>query len=114
MTKLHQKCEIIGSCWVEFNISGSLEKFEHWQSSSAYASIDSMNKIEEVLVQCFENFDLFGPPIFVEPQNTKALIEALDDFAKSAPRSTKTFVGDLTDFLSKSLTNGKTLWILTI
>jgi hypothetical protein len=61
-----------------------------------------------------EKFDLYGPPILVEPQNTKVFIEALNDFSNSAPSSTKAFARDLIDFLSKSLTGGKPLWILTV
>jgi len=114
MFKLFEKSEISGTCWVEFNISGNSNTFQHWHDSSRYASLDAMDEVYKVFTLCIKGFDLYRP-IFIDDRTAKQLSTMLDAFASTTTkRSASRFASDLSYFIRESVADEKCLWMLGV
>lgn len=114
MYKLLKKSEISGTCWVEFNISGGKDFYQHWQESSRYASLDAMYAVYDVFSICIEGFDLYCP-IFLEPKKVKELSAMLDGFSSAETDISATkFAQELSFFLSIVSEGEESTWMLGV
>jgi len=112
MHRLLEKPEIIGTCWVEFNVSGNRDTYEHWQASSRYASLDAMYGVYDVFSICLEKFDLYCP-MFIDSKNATELSKMLDGFSSANPaHCARRFAEELSAFLCESIAKEKPIWML--
>jgi|GEM_PF-5734041 len=114
MYKLLRKDEISGTCWVELNVSGTRDHYQHWQASSRYASLEAMCAVRDVFSVCIEGFDLYCP-ILIEPKKAKELSAMLDTAsATKLDDSVRSFAQELSFFLKDVGEREDPMWLLGV
>jgi hypothetical protein len=114
MYRLLEKPEISGTCWIEFNVSGSNDTYEHWQASSRYASLDAMDAVYKVFALCIENFNLYCP-ILIDHQMAREVSMMLDGFASTGSKeAARKFASELSLFMRESIAEEKFIWMLGV
>lgn len=58
--KLKDKSDIEGTCWIEFNISGTAKKYDYWAETSKYLDEFEYNLFTDIFERHAENFDYYG------------------------------------------------------
>ena len=67
--KLKNISEIRGTCYIEFNIAGSIDKYAHWQDDSKYLYDEAAyNLFTDIFEQYTDRFNYYGPTMFTTEQ----------------------------------------------
>lgn len=114
MYKLHEKQDISGTFWIEFNAAGSEEYYDHWHDTSRFVAPDAMLLVAECFSSCIENFDTYRP-IFIEPYTARQVGGMLEVFASAHPKSQASKLAvDLAYFLVENARHSQPVWMLGV
>ncbi|MCD4674884.1 MAG: hypothetical protein K8S18_02675 [Desulfobacula sp.] len=69
--KLKNRQEIEGTCWIEFNISGSADKYNHHAENSKYLDENAYNLFTDIFEKYASKFNYYGPTRFTIGQLEK-------------------------------------------
>jgi len=69
--ELKNKNEIVGTCWIEFNISGTASKYYHGADNSKYLQEYAYNLFTDIFEQYTDKFNYYGPTQFETEQLVK-------------------------------------------
>lgn len=65
---LKNKSELEGTCWVEFNISGTVDSYEHWADNSKYLDEFAYSFYTDIFEEKADNFTYYGDTKFSKEQ----------------------------------------------
>ena len=106
---LKNKQDIEGSNWIEFNISGTYDKYENWAEDSKYLDEESYESFYDIFEKHSPDFDYYGATSF----NTLQLKNIKHDIAtKSSEAAKERNFQDITTLLDFCIKHNRTLWIL--
>lgn len=118
---LKHKAEIEGSGWIEFNISGTEDSYNHWADDSRFLAEDAFQFYIDIFEKCSDRFNYFGDSYFDNVQLTtiKQEIEARTRQQDSLPKQDNSRANDikklgleLVSLIDDCLEHYKHLWIL--
>lgn len=69
--ELKSKNDISGTCWIEFNRSGTVDKFTNWDNDSKYLDEFAYNLFTDLFENNTDDFNYYGPSYFTSGQLTK-------------------------------------------
>lgn len=103
--ELKSKNAISGTCWIEFNRSGTVDKFKNWDIDSRYLDELAYNLYTDIFEDNADNFNYYGPSYFASGQ----LIKIKKDLKKRiTDYKNLTSLNDLIEFVKK-ISNGLNL-----
>lgn len=114
--RLQDKTEIVGTAWIELNISGTHNHFEHWCNSSKYLSEEAYQLYVPLFQKHSPDLNYYGPSKFVDQQ----LINLKDTFVDYHKRLKQSEVQkelitlneELIALTNKCICERRVLWIL--
>ena len=65
---LKNKSDLEGTCWIEFNISGTVDSYEHWADNSKYLEEFAYNFYTDIFEERADNFNYYGDTKFDKEQ----------------------------------------------
>ncbi len=65
---LKNKSDIKGTHWIEFNVSGTLNNYNHWADNSKYLDEYAYNFYTDIFAKVSDNFNYYGDTRFNKEQ----------------------------------------------
>ena len=82
---LKSKSELEGTCWIEFNISGTVDLYEHWADNSKYLDEYAYSFYTDIFEENADNFNYYGATKY-EKEQLERLKQAVGDRIKIVER----------------------------
>lgn len=108
MKYFHQKSEINGTYWIEFNFSGSEDTFVHWHENSVFLNPDNLFEITHKFESTLDGFTHYGPN-FIPIHKVDQLII---DFEKD--QKNISLENEVLEILRNCFKNKTPLWVLGV
>lgn len=112
--QLYDYSEIKGTAFVEFNISGTVDKYKFNQKDSLYMRDNDYEMISKIFEKYSDNFNYFGPTLYEIPAIRNLRKELVEKSDKESSKDRKEVFEELSALMRKCSDQNQVLWVLGI